>query len=233
MIYFSNMPYRAPLVTENYYHICNRGVDDRRIFLGYRDYNRFLELLNFFNVVESVTIRDCRLPSSVNYRGRESVQHPLVAILCFCLMPNHFHLLLKQLQDGGIEKFLRKITTGYANYFNTINQRRGVVFQGRFKSVLIESDAQLLHISRYIHLNVLDLCAPEWREGKVENWEAAKKHLENYPWSSYPIFIGQKKSDFCQPEILEKIFPKTGEYENFVRQWTDREVFQLRDVALE
>ena len=155
---------------------------------------------------------------------------PLVEVICYCLLPNHFHLLLRQLKENGISKFMQKVGTGYSYYFNTKYNRRGALFHGSFKPVLIKDNPQFLHISRYIHLNVLDLSEPSWREGKIYNWDLAKKNMEDYSWSSYPIFMGQKRSDFCHPERLLEIFKSHADYENFMREWSERELAITDDL---
>ncbi len=126
----------------------------------------------------------------------------LVEILSYCLMNNHFHLLIRQKSEKGITKFMRKIGTGYTNYFNKKYKRSGSLFQGKFKSVLIKENKHLLYIPIYIHLNPLDFKFYEWRENKIKNYKKAIEFLENYRWSSYPDYIG--KNNF--PEIIKKDF---------------------------
>ena len=225
------MVFREKLVTEHYYHIISRGIDGRDIFLNEEDYKRFLESLKVFNILDLVTIRSSREKKN---SGRTAVQNqPLVKILCFCLLPNHFHLLLKQVQDNGIAKFMQKVNTGYACYFNLKYERQGALFQGKYKSVNIQNDTQFLHISRYIHLNVLDLYEPKWREGVLRDWGRAKSVLENYPWSSYPIFLRKKSSDFCHPELLGEIFYTPADYEQFLKEWIKRDLTNIQDLNLE
>ena len=233
---------KVQFINDEYYHILNRGIDDRNIFLDVADYERFLEGLKEFNTSAPVTIRDIRLKrlnrglTSGSSRGETSVltfAEKLVEIICFCLIPNHFHLLLKQIREGGISEFMRKVDTGYAYFFNVKHERMGHLFQGPFRAVLMKDDAQFLHITRYIHLNVLDLYMPEWREGKISDWEKAKKYLENYQWSSYPIFVGKKTSDFCHPEIFGEIFKGPKDYENFLKEWAGRDSGGGQDLFLE
>lgn len=231
---------REQFVNGEYYHILNRGVEGRDIFEDETDYKRFLEGLKEFNTTLRVKIRELRRQFTTQGGGESTTLggvggggEKLVEIVCYCLMPSHFHLLLKQLQENGIQKFMNKLGGGYTNSFNLKYQHPGHLFQRPFQAVPITSDAQLLHISRYIHLNVLDLYEPKWRDGRVENWEKAKKNLENYPWSSYPVFIGRQRSDFCQPEIFGKMFSSPNEYEKFMRQWTEREIPQIKETALE
>jgi putative transposase len=213
---------------DNYYHILNRGVDGRQVFLDEFDYKRFLESLENFNTKDHKTIQRSRL-DKLEAKPLLEVS-PLVEIVCYCLLPNHFHLLLRQLKENGISKFMQKVGTGYSYYFNTKYNRRGALFQGSFKPVLIKDNSQFLHISRYIHLNALDSSNPGWREGKICNWDLAKKNLENYLWSSYPVFIGRKKIDICHPESLLGAFESPADYENFMREWSERGLIITEDL---
>jgi len=235
------MQRKVQLVTNEFYHVLNRGIDGRNIFTTNEDYQRFLECLEEFNTPNPVTIRDFRISrisrrnSSVNYRRISSGNsgNRLVDIICFCLMPNHFHLLLKQLVENGITTFMRKLGTGYANYFNTKYERRGRLFQGAFEAVMITKENHFFHISRYIHLNVLDLYEPSWHEGKVTNWERAKQILEQYPWSSYPAFVGKKVFNFLNPLPIKEMFKDAKEYEDFLMAWTKRDLDKINAVCLE
>lgn len=126
----------------------------------------------------------------------------IIEIICYCLMPNHFHLLIKQLNDGGITEFIAKLSNSYTKYFNTKNRRVGPLLQGEFKSVLIESNEQLLHLSRYIHLNPLV-------SGFVDD-------LKEYPWSSYLEYIGLNTQQICSKEIILNQFKSPKDYQKFV-----------------
>lgn len=239
---------KVEFANDQYYHVLNRGIDNRDIFLNFDDYFRFVESLKEFNTSLAVSIRDLRdsrLPRGLSL-GKSSRSprtdlgarpsselNKLVEILCFCLLPNHFHLLLKQLRENGISEFMKKIGTGYASFINIKYKRKGHLFQGAFKAVHISKESQFLHITRYAHLNVLDLYMPEWREGKVSDWEKSKKILEEYPWSSYPIFVGKKISDFCNPEILKEVFHGPKDYESFVKEWAERDLKEIQNLILE
>jgi putative transposase len=114
----------------------------------------------------------------------------LVEILAFVLMPNHFHLILKQKKTDGIAKFMQKIGTGYTMYFNKKYERVGSLFQGKFKAVLIENEAHYIHLPSYIHLNPIELM--NYRGSTSIGVVEKMKFLENYQWSSYPDYIGKK-----------------------------------------
>ncbi|MDQ3244775.1 MAG: transposase [bacterium] len=154
---------KDPLVTGLYYHIYNRGVDKRDIFMNIEDLNRFILSVKEFNIIKPIgSIKDLmqdrdQLPG---------VQHPepLVSIVCYCFNPNHFHFILKQEVDGGISEFLKRLLGGYTNYFNLMQKRSGSLFQGRFKSTLIDKDDYFLKIRPYVHMNYMVHEIPKEKE---------------------------------------------------------------------
>ncbi len=190
-----------------FYHIYNRGVDKRDIFMEDGDYIRFLRILSVFNNMER-----CRS----SYRGPSSQK--LVGVLCYCLMPNHFHLILTPLVENGIQKFMRKVGTGYAMYFNEKYKRTGSLFENRYKAILIDSDSYFLHLTRYIHLNPVKLLYPDWKERKVK-WGKLEKFLKDYRWSSLPFYLGIiKNSNILNSKLIEKhLEVEIGDaYERFI-----------------
>lgn len=196
---------RVKPVVGEIYHIYNRGVDKRKIFLDDFDYLRFVHDLYEFN--DENPAQDTRAKS--RYKECKEVRLPyiksrerLVEILCWCLMDNHFHLMLREIKEGGITNFMRKLGSGYTNYFNLKNERAGSLFQGKYKSVLLESESHFLFLPTYIHLNPLDFSFPEWREGKIKDVIKAMKFLEVYRWSSFNDYIGKKNF----PSVIEKKF---------------------------
>jgi putative transposase len=182
------------------YHALNRGVDKRSIFLDDQDRARFVHDMYEFNDTKRA-ISTFRHSSKNNshvmddvvrrpYRKREQI----VDIHGWCLMGNHYHLLLSQRIDGGIPLFLKKLNGGYAKYFNERYERSGALFQGKTKKIHIDSDSYLLHILNYIHFNPLDTnrSTSEWRSLKVTSPEIAFTTLNNYRWSSYFDYIGKR-----------------------------------------
>ncbi len=145
---------KEPLITGQYYHIYNRGVDKRDIFMTQADLQRFVLSIKEFNVVKPIGSIKERL---IELKISSGVQHPtrLVSVVVYCLNPNHFHFILKQEVDGGISEFLKRLLGGYTNYFNLVYKRSGALFQGRFKSKLIDDDAYFLKIRPYVHVNHL------------------------------------------------------------------------------
>lgn len=153
------MPGRdIPLISDQIYHVFNRGVARQPTYTNKRDYRRFLDTAIFYRYLDTPIRYSKFLYLTVS--DRESIQKAMakskkvyVEILGYCLMPNHFHFLIRQKQDGGISKYIGTLTNSYTRYFNTKNKRAGPLFQGKFKAVRIETDEQLLHVLRYIHLN--------------------------------------------------------------------------------
>ena len=170
------MPYRTfPLITGEYYHVFNRSIGKIPIFVRTRDLNRMLEVCKFYTFHET-SIRFSYFNrfypnEKLEYINRlKKTSNKQVEILAFCFMPNHYHFLLKQLEDNGVSTFIRKIQDSYAKYFNTKYSRTGSLFQSNFKAVRIEEDEQLLHVSRYIHLNPLT-------DYVIKNIDADRKHF--------------------------------------------------------
>lgn len=148
---------KEPLLTGFYYHVYNRGVDKRDIFMTIKDLERFALSVKEFNTITPVgSIRNKNRikPNSINLQT-SNVCKPLVSIVCYCFNPNHFHFIIKQEVDGGISEFFKRLLGGYTKYFNLVHKRNGALFQGRFKSNLIEDDAYLLKIRPYVHVNNL------------------------------------------------------------------------------
>lgn len=182
------------------YHVLNRGVDKRDIFLDSQDYARFVHELYEFNDTRPADnlhrlfnpgMKELRTPSF--RRPREM----LVDIHGWCLMKNHYHLLLSERTEGGITRFLRKLNIGYAMYFNQRYERSGTLFQGRTKKVRVAQHAHALYILHYIHLNPLDYLegAGEWRErdkGRLHDTREALRYLDQYRWSSYLDYASKK-----------------------------------------
>ncbi len=145
---------REPLVTGEYYHIYNRGVDKRDVFSDKNDLERFKETIKQFNQTEGIGSLEM-YHKSVRALGSHPKAKPLVAMVAFCINPNHFHFVLKQLVDGGIAKFMQKVLAGYTYYFNQKNQRSGTLFQGTFKSKLVKNENYFRKIFAYVNKNYL------------------------------------------------------------------------------
>ena len=145
---------KEPLVQGEYYHIYNRGVDKRDIFNNLKDLERFKESIKQFNQVEGIGSLEMYNKSARALDSHSKLKSkPLVSIVAFCINPNHFHFILKQLIDGGIAKFMQKLQGGYTYYFNQKNQRSGSLFQGTFKSKLVKNDNYFRKIFAYVNKN--------------------------------------------------------------------------------
>ena len=217
------------MATGEIYHVFNRGISSQPTFFDNRDFQRF------FNA--TIYYQNCQLPMKLSlfltssYENREKfIQESLfkndflVENLCYCLMPNHFHFLLKQLKEGGISRFISNLTNSYTRYLNAKKKRNGPFFQGRFKAVRIETNEQLLHVSRYIHLNPLTSYVVK-----------EKVDLENYIYSSLPEYLGKTKRDICQKEIILDQFKVKELYKEFVFNQADyqRELEVIKHLVLE
>ena len=209
---------KKPQFVENQiYHIYNRGVEKRNVFMKDVDYLRFIHDLFELNNEEPINnINDFFNKQSMEVQPRyiEVERKPrklLVEILIFTLMPNHFHLLLKQKRDKGIIRFMQKLGTGYTMYFNKKYERVGSLFQGRFKAVHIKQEAHFLHIPYYIHTNPLDL---------IYGGSTSIDYLENYRWSSFPDYVGKKNfPSVTSREWLLGFFGGPEELKKMTKEW--------------
>lgn len=172
---------RVALAPGEYYHIYNRGNSKQTIFRSEEDYRRFVTLLYTANGTKAFELREIRADQIFDF-NRGDAQ---VAIGAYCLMPNHFHILLTPLVDDGVERFMRKLSTGYSMYFNKKYFRTGTLFEGRFKSEHVNEDRYLKYLFSYIHLNPVKLIQSDWREVGIKNMEATMQYLNNYQYSSY------------------------------------------------
>ncbi len=185
---------REPFVSGDYYHVYNRGVDKRKVFLDYYDFERFYESMYLFNDENFVHPGGRFVDREFLLAGHEILsfgRKPFVSILAFCLNDNHFHLLLQQILPDGISKFLHRLGMGYANYFNLKHGRKGRLWENSFKAKPIDFEEHLQLLPRYIHLNVLDRTSIDWRNNNEFDWTVAEKVLNNYPWSSHGVYIGR------------------------------------------
>lgn len=200
------MPGRiVPLVTGQFYHVYNRGSEKRDIFTKPRDYRRFQKTFYYYQFIGPKPSFSRYSKSDLNL-FRPDPSKRIIDIICYCLMPNHFHFLIRQMKEGGISNFISQLSNSYTKYFNTKYTRVGPLFQGAFKAVLIESDEQLVHLSRYIHLNPIV-------SGLVDN-------LNNYLWSSYLEYINEYRF-FCSSEEILNFYPSIKSYQEFVEAQID------------
>ncbi|MFC1734209.1 transposase [candidate division KSB1 bacterium] len=227
-----------------FYHLLNRGVDKRDIFLDDQDRFRFIHDLFEFNdtspanrnMRRSTQMLDVRRPTfDIGSDVRREPRELLVKVHAFCMMPNHYHLLVSPLVENGVSLFMKKLNGGYAKYFNEKYERTGALFQGKYKSVLVDTDAHFLHIPYYIHFNPLDIEMYEWRERGLKTFNTAQKYLQKYRWSSHLDYLGIKNfPSVTQRDVLLDFFEgEKGYVKSSVKMLKDFSVEDIQDITLE
>jgi len=202
------------LVNGNYYHVLNRGVASQKIFNCERDYFQFIDRMKYYQN-NNLPIGFAQLMDLPLRTKNDLIKQVLnkkdfvVEILAYCLMPNHFHLILKQLADNGISKFISNLTNGYTRYYNIKHKRIGPIFQGKFKAIEVESDEQLAHLSRYVHSN-------PFSAGIIKSL----KELAEYPYSSFAEFI-EGKVGIVDNSVVMGQFTSPDSYRKFVFEHAD------------
>lgn len=234
---------KPPFVNNGIYHVYNRGVEKRKIFLDNQDYFRAVHDLFEFNDKNPALTLYYKQANLKSYEvephkigGKEKEPRKLlVRVLAFCLMPNHFHLLLQQAANDGIIKFMQKIGTGYTMYFNQKYERVGPLFQGRFKAKLVDRESHFIHLPYYIHCNPLDLKFPGWREKEIKDHKKAMEFLEEYRWSSFPDYIGKKNfPSVTQREFLSEFFSGSEQYKKDTLAWLKEiDLGEIDDVVID
>jgi len=220
---------KIPLVTGQIYHVLNRGISGQTTFVNKRDYNWAFEILRYYQNIKA-PLRYSVFLTLANDKRKKILENLakekkfLVEIIAYCFMPNHFHFLLKQLEEDGISRFMRFWADSYTRYFNVKYKRNGPLFQGRFKAIRVESDNQLIHLSRYIHLNPFSSFVVKSLSG-----------LEVYPYSSFLEFLGKTQSSVCAKEIVLCQFKNAESYKNFVFDQANyqRELERIKHLLLE
>lgn len=214
------------LAPDEFYHLYNRGTEKRNIFSIEADRERFIALLYLCNTIEPVHIDDIK-----KSRGSTSLEllleseraETLVDICTYCLMPNHFHLLVREKEDGGISRFMQKLLTGYTMYFNKRHDRSGALFQGKYKVTHADEDRYLKYLVSYIHLNPVKLIDPLWKENGIRDRKSAEKYLREYRYSSYPDYleIPRIESKIINRTALPEYFCDTRDFENDITDWLE------------
>lgn len=210
---------KTVLVTGEIYHILNRSVQGIPVFKGARECEHFLEAMGYYLQVNPLVkfslykFNKDRYPLNLDQR--------LVTIVNFSIMPNHFHFTLRQEVDKGIKKFIQKLTNSFAHYFSVKYQSKGHIFEGNFKAVRVEDEEQLIHLSRYIHLNPVSSYLTE--------------RPEDYLYSSYRVYLGDERSEIIDPSLVLNNFSSPKEYEEFVlaRKDYQRELEKIKHLILE
>lgn len=207
-----------------YYHLYSRGTDKRDIFLDDGDPRRFQVLLFLSNSAERI-----HLSNMTSYRGRTLMNvfgdnvssNDLVDIGAYCLMPNHFHLLVREKIKNGISQFMKKLLTGYSMYFNKKYERTGSLFESKFKARHVNKDNYLKYLFAYIHLNPIKIIEPSWKETGIKNKSEAVRFLKSYKFSSY---LDYQENNRESGKILSKkafpaYFQKRSDFRNYIDWW--------------
>lgn len=211
-----------------YYHLYNRGVEKRLIFMDEMDYSVFISYLAAYLSLpdlQGVSLQVEKVsPSKVpkNYFGE-------IKLLAFCLMPNHFHLMVKQESDHGIDHFMRSLSTKYVRYFNSKYKRVGSLFQDTYKGVRIENEYQFVYLSKYIHRNPMDLFT----------CKDTPCRLEDYRYSSYGNYLSKYRQEWLDIEEILELFSSVNRqisynnYKQFVDESSDNDISFIKDVVLD
>lgn len=212
--------------TNEIYHVYNRSIAGERIFTSQVHLRKALELINYYRYSQRLSFSKYkRLPEELkkHYNEQLEKQPPLVEFYAFAIMPNHYHFLIKQLQDKGIVKFVSNFQNSWAKYYNLKNERNGALFTNQFKGKWIESDKIFLHVSRYIHLN------------HVTAYIIPIEKLSDYPWNSFQAYMHDEQESFVNTDFLLKMFPSREKYKQFVIDQADyqKSLVSLKDIILE
>lgn len=231
---------KEKFVPEEYYHIYNRTISNYLVFNNEANAKRLLQAFLFANSTKSSEAFEClrnnnsAKPTSDVGSGSGLLNkaleilkqgEKLVDLLCYAIMPDHYHLLLKERKEDGIITFVHRCNISISKYINIKSNRKGPLFESRFKSKHVNSNDYLVHLSAYIHLNPLDVISgKEWREHKLTNWGDVRKQLLDFPWSSLKSFLGKDTSDNFNPivsgqEMITGQFKNNQEYESRLKNW--------------
>jgi putative transposase len=223
---------KKPYSPNSYYHIYNRGVEKRKIFIDERDYGVFLSYIKEYLLPKNLdylqkTIGDSQASPQKKADAIKALRmnnfSDDITLVAYCLMPNHFHLLIHQKSANAIDKFMNSLATRYTMFFNRRYKRVGTLYQSVYKAVLIETEAQLIHLTKYIHRNPL----------KGEALKGSPGIFTLQP-SSYPEYMGQRNSAWIHPEIILSFFSKTNprlSYKSFVLEVEISKI--LKDVVID
>jgi putative transposase len=210
---------------DEFYHIYNRGNEKQKIFKDKTDYRRFIILLYYANSVEPVHLqtvsKEIKKLQGGTLKKMDERGETLVDIGAWCLMPNHFHLLIKEKVDGGISKFLSKLTTGYTMYFNKRYERVGSLLQGTFKAEHLDKDTYLKYLFSYIHLNPIKLFQSNWKEVGICDNKKALDFLKLYEHSSYLDYLSNNRgySFILNKEAFPKYFENKKDFNQEIFDW--------------
>ena len=202
---------------DEFYHLYNRGNNKGVIFYNDTDRRRFQHLLHLCNSVEPVVFKTIQ----GSPLDEIEIKERLVDIGVYCLMDNHFHILVRERVEGGIVRFMAKLSTAYTMYFNKKNMRTGSLLSGRFRAKHVDSDPYLKYLFAYIHLNPVKLIDPEWKEDGIFDRKKAELYLNNYDYSSYFEYTGKERREkvILNREAFPEYFSGTQDFKDFIKDW--------------
>lgn len=209
---------KVSFVPSEYYHIYNRGNSKQTIFHDKKDYIHFLGLLYACNQKENLKIDNLQKGQDLFSIEKDST---LVDIGAYCLMSNHFHILITQTEDGSISKFMQKLSTAYVMYYNKKYKRTGGLFEGKFKSRHLDTDQYLKYAFSYLHLNPVKLIEKEWKTKGIKNKTAAFEHLKKYEYSSFLDYLGVERiqNKILNTKSFPKYFPNKESFVEEIFEW--------------
>jgi len=214
---------KVPFAQDEYYHIYNRGVEKRSIFIDHKDRVRFLELLYLCNGTIPINLRDIR-----EFMKDENIfdfprGNPLVAIGTYCLMGNHFHMLLRQLTDKGISRFMQKLSTAYTMHFNKKYERSGALFRGVFMDRYVGDDDYLKYLFAYIHLNPVEHIELNWKEQGIRDSKGAMAYLSQYSFSGLIDYVGEERPECAILNVKKfpEYFRTKMDVKDHLENWLD------------
>lgn len=208
------------LATSEIYHVFNRSVGHEEIFTTQRNLNRIMEITDYYRFPQTLRFSQFQLLShenQKNYTMKMESQPQLIELFTFAFMSNHYHFLVQQLQDRGITSFIGNLQNSFAKYFNLKSKRHGGLFQSPFKAKRVETDEELIHLSRYIHLNPVTSFAIKFED------------LITYPWTSFIAYMGKNAHSFVKKDKILKLFSSKDKYYRFV---ADQEDYQKKLSAI-
>ena len=207
---------KVNFVDREYYHIYNRGNNKQKIFQSKGDYEYFLKLIFLANGDQKFKISF--LDSSVYDTKKEN---EIVGIGAYCLMPNHFHILITQINENGISKFMHKVLSSYSHYYNKRYDRIGFLFESKFKSEYIDDDIYLKYIFSYIHLNPVKLIQSDWKEEGIKDKIKVINFLKDYKYSSFDDYLGFKRKEniILNRSLFPDYFLTSKDFINEIFDW--------------
>jgi putative transposase len=220
---------------DNIYHIYNRGLDSREIFKDDEDYDCFQKILKKYlgKYTEEVSSRYKQERPYIRKHKQEMNLNQEIDLLAYCLLPDHFHLLIRQSTADGIVKLMRRLITNYVMYFNKKYKRKGNLFESVYRAVIVPNDMRLIELSRYIHLNPVSRVVR--RYGLVEAVSGSTP--EYYMYSSYQNFLGTRHEEWLKQEVVldkyKKLLPKGKEYKYYVETEEKNKWREIENLILE